>query len=160
MIFVVVGTWGMPFLRPIKEIENLVKNGEIKEEVVVQIGHTTFLSKYLTIVDFLNKDNFEEKFSNASFIITQAGVGSIMTGLKFKKKVIAIARLEKFKEHIDDHQLEILSTFSSKGYIISWNEQDQLKDVIQKIETFEPQPYPFAKGEIAETIIDFLENNI
>lgn len=159
MIFVVLGTWGMPFLRPIIEIENLVKNGDIKEDVIVQAGNTTFFSQYLKIIDFFDKQNFDETFSNASYIITQAGVGSIMNGLKFKKKVIAIARLEKYKEHINDHQLEILSTFSSKGYIIPWDEQDQLKDVIKKIETFEPQSYPFAKGQIAETIIDYLENN-
>lgn len=158
MIFVVLGTWGMPFPRALIKIEELVKNSFVKEDVVVQAGNTDYTSKYFQIHKFFDKETFDKYYLEANFIISQAGVGSIMNGLKFNKKVIAIARLERYKEHIDDHQLEILSTFSSKGYILSWNENDFLLDVISRLKEFNPQQYPFQQGKISETIINFLEN--
>lgn len=159
MIFVVLGTITIPFFRPLKEIESLVKKGVIKEEVIVQAGHTNFESDYLNISNYFDKDCFDKNYADASFIISHAGVGSIMNGLRFNKKIIVIARRKKYKEHINDHQLEISSTFSSKGYILSWHEHDNLMDVIDRLVTFIPRKYPFFKGRISETIIDFLENN-
>ena len=42
MIFVTVGTHEQPFDRLVKYIDELVKVGEIKEEVVIQAGYSTY----------------------------------------------------------------------------------------------------------------------
>ena len=56
--------------------------------------------------------------SKASFIITHGGVGSIISSLKLNKKVIAVPRLSKYNEHVNDHQLQIIEDFDKQGYII------------------------------------------
>jgi len=63
-----------------------------------------------------------ELYDRASLIITHAGTGSLIKGVKKGKKVIAIPRLVKLGEHIDDHQLEILNEFVQMEYVIPWNE--------------------------------------
>ena len=158
MIFVVLGTWGMSFSRPLIEIERLIKNGIIKENVIVQAGATKFKSDMMEVVDFFSKEKFDSYYKEASFIISQSGEGSIMNGLKYDKKVIVIARLIKYGEHIDNHQLDILNTFTSKGYILPWKDNETLEQVIQNLDSFIPIKYPFGQGKISERIIEFLEN--
>jgi UDP-N-acetylglucosamine transferase subunit ALG13 len=157
MIFVILGTWPLPFTRPLKEIEQLIKSGVIKEKVIVQAGVTEFESSFMDVIPYFDKDEFDSIYEQASFIITHAGEGSIILGLKHNKKVISIARLIKYNEHIDDHQLDILNVFSSKGYLLAWEDGDKLEDVLIRLEKFEPVPYPFAEDKISEAIIKFLE---
>src|SRR6202034_621264 len=109
MIFVILGTWRMPFIRPLKEIERLIIAGVIKENVIVQAGVTQFPTNHMDIYSFFDKDAFDKLYNEASLIITHAGEGSIILGLKNNKKIISIARLMKYNEHIDDHQLDILN---------------------------------------------------
>jgi len=111
----------------------------------------------MDVRSFLNKDDFDRLYDEASIIITHAGEGSIILGLKKKKKVISIARLIKYNEHIDDHQLDILNVFSSKNYLLAWEDGEKLEDVLNKLDNFIPVPYPFSEDKISEAIIAFLE---
>ena len=54
----------------------------------------------------------------ADYIITHGGVGTITDALKLGKKIIAVPRLSKYKEHVNDHQLQIIENFSEKGFIV------------------------------------------
>jgi len=157
MILVILGTWRMPFERPLKEIESLIISGVIKEKVVVQAGVTKFPSTHMEVHDFLDKDDFDRLYREASLIITHAGEGSIILGLQYHKKLITIARLTKYNEHIDDHQLDILNVFSPKGYLLAWEDGEKLEDVLNRVEAFVPVPYKFSEDKISEAIIDFLE---
>jgi UDP-N-acetylglucosamine transferase subunit ALG13 len=159
MILVILGTWKMPFSRPLKEIERLIESGVIKEEVIVQAGVTQFHSTHMDIHAFFDKDEFERLYRNASLIITHAGVGSIILGLKYKKKVISIARLLKYNEHIDNHQLEILNEFSLRKYLLAWEEGGDLEILLNRLNAFTPMPYPFSEDRISERIIDFIDGD-
>ena len=77
---------------------------EIKEKVVVQAGCTKYESKNMEIFDLIPMEKFDDLIKSCDLLITHGGVGSIITGLKNNKKVIAAARLEKYKEHTNDHQ--------------------------------------------------------
>ncbi|MDR3696312.1 PssE/Cps14G family polysaccharide biosynthesis glycosyltransferase [Mucilaginibacter sp.] len=157
MILVILGTWRMPFVRPLKEIEQLIISGIIRERVIVQAGVTQYLTSNMDVRSFLDKEEFDKLYDEATLIITHAGEGSIILGLKKNKRVISIARLVKYNEHIDDHQLDILSVFSSKNYLLAWEDEVNLEDVLNKLNTFVPVPYPFSEDKISEAIIDFLE---
>ena len=41
-----------------------------------------------------------------------------MKALNAGKKVIAVTRLKKYKEHINDHQIQNNEAFSSNGYVL------------------------------------------
>ena len=57
-----------------------------------------------------------------------------MKALNAGKKVIAVTRLEKYGEHINDHQIQNNEAFSSNGYVLMANlELDDLGECFKKI---------------------------
>jgi len=160
MIFVVLGTWEMPFTRPLIEIERAAQQRLITEPIVVQCGKTTYSSPFLKLVPFFSQQELDQMYEQATIIICQAGVGSIMLGLKKSKKVISIARLSKFNEHIDDHQLEILDVFSKSGAVLPWNGNGDLTDVLRRAVDFVSAGYPFGDERISEAILSYLNASV
>ena len=68
MILVTLGTQDKSFKRLLDSIEKEIKKGTIKEEVIVQAGHTKYKSKYMKILDFLQPEELEKeilKFTKA-----------------------------------------------------------------------------------------------
>jgi UDP-N-acetylglucosamine transferase subunit ALG13 len=160
MILIVLGTWKMPFQRPLIEIEKLIKKGVINQEVVVQSGHTRYESSLMRLIPFMSHEEFEGFYEKADLIICQAGVGSIIMGLKKNKKVISLARKFEFNEHIDNHQDEILHVFSVQNYILKWDAQTDLEDLLINIGNYQPKPYPFSEEKVSTKIIEFINQNL
>lgn len=158
MILVLLGTFTIEFKRPLIEIERLCKEGKLKEQVIVQNGHTSFQSEYLDIRPFMAPHELEELYQQADIIITHAGTGSIVRGVKLGKKVIAIPRLSSKGEHVDDHQLEILKQFSDMGYVLPWNENDNLEILLERIEQFFPKKYVSNKITIINYLKDYIDS--
>ena len=142
MIFVTLGTQDKAFPRLLKAVEEEIISGNIKEEVIVQAGHTNFHSEYMQIFDFKAKEEIVKLIEACSLLITHGGVGSIVSdGLKHHKKVIAAPRLKKYKEHTNDHQLQIIDTFEQEGYLLAFREGDQLSHVLEKAKSFCPKEF-------------------
>lgn len=160
MVLIVLGTWNMPFPRPLIEIEKLCEQKKVTEEIIVQTGHTQFDSRHMTMVPFFEQFDLEELYKKAQFVICQAGIGSIMMGLKNKKKIIAIPRLEKYNEHIDNHQLEILNVFEKQNHLMGWDENENLLNIILKLDAFLPKEYSFKEEKISDEIIQFISNSV
>ena len=159
MIFVTIGTTKYPFKRPLIQLENFLKNNSwFDNEVIVQAGHTKFQSSIMQVYDFFNRKAFQSYYEKADFIISHGGTGSIMQGLYLNKKVLAVPRLEKHDEHIDNHQLEICKKLGSEKHIMVWNEKDSISKLLRKIKTFEPEPYKKKEGKIIERIDKFINN--
>ena len=137
MIFVTVGTQDKQFQRLLNAVERL----DIEEEIIIQKGSTKFQSKKknIKVYKYLSNSRYEKIMSEARIIITHAGVGTIIDGLKLHKKMIVAARLQKYKEHVNDHQLQLLETFSEAGYIIPLNDFNNLQKLIEK--DFKPKEF-------------------
>lgn len=157
MILVLLGTHELPFNRLLEEIETNIRNGTITDNVIAQVGHTDFSSDLMTIRDFISFDEMEKLYQEADLIITHGGTGSIITGIKNAKKVIASARLKKYGEHNDDHQLEIIDVFVENGHILSWDENDTLNNILKKIESFNPKPYESKRQQLIDYLVDYIE---
>lgn len=156
MILVLLGTFPTQFKRPLVELDSLCEKGLINEEIIVQSGHTEIDSKHLTLRPFMAANDLMELYKKARIVISHAGSGSILKGVKLGKTVIAIPRLAKYAEVVDDHQLEILVEFEKMGYLIPWYEKDNLIDLLDKAEVFVPAPYVSKKQQI----IDYLDEYI
>jgi len=141
MIFVTLGTHDKPFTRLLKKIDEEIIKGNIKDKVVVQAGFTKYKSKNMEILDLIPMDKFSDYIKKADLIITHGGVGSIMTSLKLKKKVIAVARLSKYHEVVNDHQIQIIENFNEAGYIIGVTDMDNLDKALKKVKSFKPHKY-------------------
>ena len=161
MILVTLGTQDKPFVRLLKDIDNEIIKGNIKEKVVVQAGYS--INKYQTnnmeMFDLIDRDDFNKLVNECSLLITHGGVGSILTGLKANKKVIACPRLSKYKEHINDHQVQIIDEFAKAGCILSYRENDNLSDVLKKVKDFKPQKYVSNSNNLIKMIKDYIDNN-
>lgn len=131
MIFVTLGTQDKHFDRLLNAVYKL----ETDEKIVAQIGSTEFKSskpeEKFEIHKFLSNEEFEKYMDEARVVITHAGVGTIVYGLKKHKKMIVAARLKKYGEHVNDHQLQILQTFASEGYIIPLENFDDLPKLLE-----------------------------
>lgn len=154
MILVLLGTFPTQFPRPLKEIDKLCREGYIKEEVIVQNGFTEFRSDHLIFRPFITPEELIKLYQEARIVISHAGSGSILKGLKLEKKVIAIPRLAKYGEVVDDHQEEILEEFEKEKFLLGWKEGDSLKDLLEKAKDFKPVKFQSKK----QTIIDFLDS--
>ena len=132
MIFVTLGTQDKSFERLLRDIQKQIDLGNIKEKVVVQAGFTKFDSKDMEIFDLIPMDDFDKLMNECDLLITHGGVGSIISGLKKNKKVIAVARLAKYKEHMNDHQKQIVDNFSDAGYILKYDDGDDLGKILKK----------------------------
>lgn len=159
MILVLLGTQNNSFSRLLLKIDSLIKNGSIKDKVIVQAGHTKFNSENMEIFDFIPKDKMDTLISEADLIITHGGVGSIIKGIKLEKKVIAVPRLKEYGEHVNNHQIQIIENFDYEGYIKGVFDLENLKNVIENIEQFLPTPFNNQNSKIIEIIENYIDNN-
>ena len=133
MIFVTVGGRGYPFNRLFEKLDELIDQGVIKEKILAQIGTSTYLPKNYQYTDFVTQEEFAERINQAEIVISHGASGSIMKALNAKKKVIVVARLEKYGEHIDDHQVQINEAFGAGNYVVSASDLDTLGEAYLKI---------------------------
>lgn len=142
MILVTLGTQDKKFYRLLDAIQKQIDLGVIKDKVIVQAGYSAdYKSNDMEIFDLIPMDEFDELISKCKLLITHGGVGTITTGLKKNKKVIAAARLKKYNEHTNDHQLQIIDNFSKAGYILKLDKFDELGIVIKQAKKFKPNTY-------------------
>lgn len=137
MILIKLGTQKQEF----KRLLDYIENSNIKEEIIAQIGHTKYKSKKMKIYDFIEYDKMQKYTKKANVIITHGGTGSIVESIQIGKKVIACARKQEYGEHADNHQEEIVSTFSKAGYILELNENNNIGDLLKKLKTFKPKKF-------------------
>jgi len=134
LIFVTVGSRPYPFDRLFIELDKLCEDGIIKDDIFAQVGTSTYQPKHYKYKDFISQKEFLDKVKEANFVISHGASGSIMKALNAGKKVIAVTRLEKYGEHINDHQIQNNEAFGMNGYVIPVLEMKELKDAIIKIQ--------------------------
>ena len=157
MILVTLGTQDKKFYRLLDAIEEEINKGNIKDKVIVQAGYSSdYKTKNMEIFDLIPLKKFDKLVKECDILITHGGVGSIITGLKYNKKVIAMPRLKKYKEHTNDHQVQIINIFSNNGYILSISEEENLENVLKRIKGFKPKKYKSNN----DNFVKLIEENI
>lgn len=159
MIFVTLGTQDKEFTRLLDAIEKEIKKGNIKQKVVVQAGYTKYTSDNMKILKLIPMEEFDKYIKECDLLITHSGVGSIMTGLKNNKKIIAAARLKKYNEHTNDHQIQIGKEFEKQGYIMYLDDFDDLGKVLKDIKNFKPKKFKSNNANFIKLIEDYIDNN-
>ena len=158
MILVLLGTQHNEFTRLLKEVENCINKGIIKEEVIVQAGFTKFETAKMQVFDMISQDTLNDYIDKSNLIITHGGVGSIIVALKKRKKVIAVPRLSKYNEHVNEHQKQIVEAFDKKEFLIGIQDVTQLSKAIEKSTTFIPKEYKSDNKKMIDIIDKFIEN--
>lgn len=136
MIFITLGSQKFQFDRLLIYIDEVLSNPEFKElKVFGQIGNSTYEPKNFKFERFLSRKDFSEKMEESTIVITHGGTGAIIGALKQHKVVLAIPRNKMFKEHVDNHQMEIVEVFHSKGFIEVFDTREELEILLRNPQT-------------------------
>ncbi len=134
MIFVTVGSRAYPFDRLFRKLDELYEKGILSDTLFAQTGTSTYVPRHYEYKDFISPEEFDEVIGKADIVVSHGASGSIMKALNAGKKVIAVTRLEKYGEHINDHQIQNNEAFSSNGYVLMADlELTDLGECFQKI---------------------------
>ena len=160
MIFVTVGSQKFQFNRLFSAFDALKGAGVIADEVFIQSGESDYVPRFCKYKHFLDRDDFERISEQSDLFITHGGTGAIVGALKAGKKVIAVPRLSKFGEHVDDHQVQILQQFDEMKLTLPCYEIDQLADKIKIIKNMQFNAYQSNTDTIIRMLGNLIEGNI
>lgn len=156
LIFVCVGSREYQFDRLLKEVDELVEQGKLNNEIFAQIGQSTYTPENYKHKRFLSNEEFIEYQKKAQLIISHGGTGALINALKMGKKVISVPRLEKFNEHIDDHQTQIVEVLQNEGYLDSVIDIKDLYKTILKVESSNVEIKYKKESKVLSIIEDFI----
>ena len=84
---------------------------------------------------------FKEYIAKADVVISHAGSGALFSAIQKGKKCIAVARLAKYNEMLNDHQTELVRKLSEEGYILDGTYS--IVDAWKKLDGFVPRKCDF-----------------
>lgn len=158
MIFVTLGTQKFQFNRLLRMMDDLIENKKIHERVFAQIGNSDYLPQYYEHCNFLSNNDYEEYIKNCDILVSHSGVGTIMTGLRYRRKIIVVPRLSKYGEHIDDHQTQIAQSFSKLNYVLMYSDEDNnMEQLIVDATTKHFSNYSSCRNQVIDTIRQYID---
>ena len=131
MIFVTVGTHEQPFNRLVQKVDELKRDGIIKEDVIIQTGYSTYEPKYCEWSKLIQYQDMVKHVEDARIVITHGGPASFVMPLQIGKTPIVVPRQHQYDEHVNDHQVEFAKNVAERmGTIILVEDIETLGEVI------------------------------
>lgn len=130
MIFVTVGMHTQGFDRLLKKMDEIA--GSTDEEVVMQVGGSSYAPRYASYFDFVTEQQFKELCGRARVVVTH-GAMTMVDALDQGTPVIAVPRLKKYGEVIDDHQLFLVQELGRDGKVRAVLDVDELEEALGQV---------------------------
>lgn len=141
MIFVTVGSQKFPFDRLIKKVDQLIREGLIQEEVFIQTGTSGYVPA-CPHQAFCERARFEELMEECGVLITHGGAGTMVDAAKRGKRTVAVPRLARYGEHVDDHQLELTEQLHKMNLVYACLNAEDLPEVLRAVRDQSPARFP------------------
>jgi len=126
-VVVTVGTTDHDFRRLIARLVEIIPPGV---EVLWQTGRSTVDDLPIDAKRMVPQSVLTKAIDEADVLVTHAGTGSLALALQAGKVPVFVPRRASFKEHLDDHQLELATWAHSVGLAIHVEaDQIQLTDL-------------------------------
>jgi UDP-N-acetylglucosamine transferase subunit ALG13 len=131
VVFVTVGNATQQFQRLLEAVNQVAEAGAFQqEEVFIQAGHNPdFQSSRCEVKQFISMDEFDRLMTTASLIICHGGCTQL-NAVRLGKVPVVMARLEKYREHVNDHQLQLVRALAAEKKIVTANEPEDLLTAI------------------------------
>ena len=154
MIFVTVGTHEQPFDRLVKCIDQMVADGKIKEEVIIQKGYTDYEPQNCECHKLIGYDDMKKYIADARIVVTHGGPASFVAPLSIGKIPVVVPRQYKYNEHVNDHQLDFAREVEKrmKNIIVAESEEEIIDAIVNYDEKVKN-----ASGEISSNNKKFNE---
>ena len=131
MIFVTVGTHEQPFDRLVRCVDELKRDGRIKEDVFIQTGYSLYEPKYCNWSSMVSYSDMEKLVNDAHIVVAHAGPSSFLAPLRIGKIPIVVPRMKKYGEHVNDLQVKFARVVAERqNNIILVEDISTLADVI------------------------------
>lgn len=130
LILCTLGTHPQPFARALDWLLPAARD----EDLVVQHGATPARPEVTGARwhEFLDYDELTELVDAADVVVSHGGVGSLMTAIGLGAVPVAIPRLRAMGEHVDDHQLQIVSELGRSGHVVPCLQRDALSSALER----------------------------
>ena len=136
MIFVAVGTHEQQFNRLVEYIDNLRRDEEIAEEVIIQTGYSTYKPQYCKWKTFFPYMEMLRNVNRARIVITHGVPSYFIMQLQVGKIPVVVPRQKKYNEHVNDHQVDFCNEVARRnGTIIVINEISELGNILNAYES-------------------------
>jgi beta-1,4-N-acetylglucosaminyltransferase len=120
------------FERLIKKMDQIA--GRLNEEVIMQVGGTKYTPQTAEHFDFTTEEEIKELCQKARIVITH-GAMSIVDALEQGTPVVAVPRLQKYGEVINDHQLYLVQELEKAGKVTAVYDVEKLEEALNKAGT-------------------------
>ena len=157
MIYVTIGTMQLEFPRLIRKVDEIAD--ATSEKIFVQTGLDKHLPAHCEHFDFKPREEVEAIQREARVIVAHAGIGSVIDALKAGRPLVVVPRLKRFREHNNDHQLDLARAIERRGWGRVVTEIGELGDACAN-----PPPahenYAPAKDELIRAVRSAIEEGL
>lgn len=156
MIFVTVGTQ-LSFNRLIKAVDSwAAANPSI--EVFAQIGPDAEAPQSMQYADFLTPTKVSSIMQRAELIVAHAGMGSILSALKYQRPILILPRQAGLGEHRNDHQLATARWLANRaGVTVAWDETELQSKLDARSALAAGSQLPeFASGPLVDRLAEYI----
>lgn len=120
MIFVTVGTQ-LAFDRLVTAVDEWAGQAT-PLRVFAQVGPSNRSFRNLEYKSFVSPHEADKLFRNAEIVVSHAGMGSILTALKYRKPIVILPRRASLGEHRNEHQLATAKWLGGRsGVTVAWD---------------------------------------
>src|SRR5262249_51959271 len=103
------------------------------ESVFIQSGSDeSFQAAHCEQERFVNMELFEKMLASASVVVSHGGAGTLLQVLRAGKTPIVMPRLQRYGEHVDDHQDDLVKALANEGRVIPVFEASELPAAVNQ----------------------------
>jgi UDP-N-acetylglucosamine transferase subunit ALG13 len=136
MIFVTVGT-DLPFDRMMRVIDAWARENN-RRDVFAQIGEGGWEPEFIGFSHFLQPPEFKRRFNEASLIISHAGMGTILSALRYGKPILVVPKRASLGEHRNEHQLATARRMKELGLVHVASDEIELGEMLDGLDSIQP----------------------
>lgn len=159
MIFVTVGT-ELPFNRLVGVVDQWARE-QGRTDVFAQIGRTDWRPSFIPCAQFLDPPDFTRWFTQSTTIISHAGMGTILSALRYEKPILVMPRRAALGEHRNDHQLATVQRLAELNKIHVAHDEHDLLARLAHLEELHARGSagPFATAKLLSAIRQFVQRD-
>lgn len=158
MIFVTVGS-DIPFDRLVRTVDRWARERE-RRDVFAQIGHRAWQPGFITHSAMLAPAEFRERLVNCSIVVGHAGMGTILSALRYSKPILVMPRKGSLGETRNDHQVATARHLLDMAKINVAFDDDELFAFLDRVDELTPkEPIPpFANQDLIKGLREFIHS--
>lgn len=118
----------MPFDRLVRAVDELAPLTD--EEIFAQTNGGPYKPRNIGYTDSLSATEFDKMFRQARLIVSHAGMGTILSALKYEKPIVVMPRFAFLGEHRNEHQYATAVKMNKMHCVHIAYDNSQLRNLI------------------------------